>query len=897
MIQFFGSFVRGNTKGLAALLIILSAQSLSAASNSSGSGKPPDDECEPGFEVVRSADEATVRPPVEGAAPRQRSPRTRRRAGTPASATSTATNADAAGSANVVANSQVTEGQTRATETSARSSTVTRWSLQNFFSQDDATNLAIQHPFTVANAAEKMHALLTYRKPVASADPLYGIRPTVVYPILTGDPLAGGRRIVGNEEALDALVQFTGSMARGDRSGKAFGFPGPAGTGKTELLYVIDNVQKNLSRQDPRFREFSYRFRNLETIPFLRNMFRIDRESGRPSYAYIDPDIPRSPFTLLREDMQRQVLERALPSIRRLHGLTVTRGWTKPEPKTRAIIRAILEHKYPEIAEGQMTPDDLTPEQYMAAINEYIVVVPKETIQRRVEPQIIRAQTDDPNYEALFARPNLLRQAFYSGGEAKDLGVDYNGQVFQQDGGFLMMDELYRNPAAFLNLLLEVKQNRMVQTDYGDPVEIDIVPLWNSNFESIAKAREDMALKASIDRDQPRAMRLLLVPNQIEATSLFQVEINRFKQRALSETALSPLDFNQVYPAPDKAGRTESAYGRYALYYESDDSRILIAPMALNYMSWLAAASRFETDVTKMMRFQSELNLVARDPSLFNNAITRLKIILGDREVTPAERMELYKVSHLLQEGNNGISARDVETWVKNAISLAIKSGKGVMTPRMIDQAFEDALVNGEIQVQAGDVRANWQNLRTLIKTEILLPRLERDVRAIISGDGDKANRVYDEIEREFIETAQDASATHITPDDGSQPILINRVRLQKIRDLYRRKYGREFSANFLLRNLTGARRNGGTKRDPQLLETIREFLAEEDALTADYISAFDSFYRHQNPDPTIAEKVGHVEARLAQFGYDKESFKEAVAYTAQLRQQKLARAQQQGGQ
>ncbi len=364
------------------------------------------------------------------------------------------------------------------------------WTLEDFFSENPDENIALAHPFTIANAAEKAYAMLNHVPAVKAKDPMYGLKDVMVYPVVTGHPLGGGRMVVGNEEAVDALVNFLGSLARGDRSGKAFGFPGPAGTGKTELLYVIDNVEKNLAKTEPQFKQFSYRWKNLNEIPILQHMFKFDRTTGKPISKWIDPDMPRSPFTLLRQDMKEELADSLIPKIRRKWGMTISKGWLKAEPKSRAIIRAILQHKYPEIAQGLMNENDLTREEYISAISEFMVIVPKSTVQNKVEPQIIRAQGEDPNFEALFARPNLMRQAFYSGGEMGDLAVDYSGQVFQQDGGLLMLDELYRNPESLLNILLEVKQNRMVQTDYGDPVEVDIVPIWNSNDEKTPEVQK-----------------------------------------------------------------------------------------------------------------------------------------------------------------------------------------------------------------------------------------------------------------------------------------------------------------------------------------------------------------------------------------------------------------------
>jgi len=757
------------------------------------------------------------------------------------------------------------------------------WSLNDFFAENPDENFAVAHPFTVANAAEKTYALLMHEPPRKALDPLYGVKPTWVYPMLAGHELAGGRMVVGNEEALAALVNFLGSAARGDRSGKAIGFPGPAGTGKTELMYVVDRIERSLPNVSPKYQQYSYRFQNLHTIPFLKNMFRFDRETGNPNYKWIDPDMPRSPFTLLRDDMKEAILAKVIPQIDKKWNLTITKGWSKPEPKSKAIIKAILEHRYPEIAEGLISENDLSAEEYLSAISEYLVIVPKLTVQNKTEAQIIRAQTEDPNFEALFARPNLLRQAFYSSGEYRDLAIDYTGQVFQQDGSLLMMDELYRNPPSFLNLLLEVKQNRMVQTDYSEPVEVDVVPVWNSNDESIEKAQGDQALKASLDRDEPHSMRLLLHPNQIEATALFQVEIKNFSQRNLEENTLKPLNYTEVYPAVDPTGKTQTAYRRYALYYQSNGENILVAPLTLNYMAWLAAASRFETSYEKMMKYKSELNLVQRDPSLFTNPITRLKIMIGQREVDTTVKQELYRIKHLLQEGQNGITARDIESWLKAAFQLAAESKKGVLTPRMLDQAFEQQFTSGTLKAPNGDTRARWQNLRVAIKDQILLPMLENDVRNIISGDGDRANRIYDLIEREFIELANNPNADKVVPDDGSQDLLIDQARLNKIRELYQKKFGREFSPTFLLRNLQGARRGQKPQRDSDLLEAVRDLLAEQDMLTGDFISLYNSYYNGESSDPTLSEKVALLEVGLSKYGYDQESFREALSYVHQL--------------
>ncbi len=122
--------------------------------------------------------------------------------------------------------------------------------------------------------AEKTYAMVTHVPPRDALDPLYRVKPIKIFPMIAGEhPATGGRMIVGQEEAVEAFVSFVGSVARGDRTGKALGFPGPAGTGKTELLYVMANLEKNLARQEPKFAQFSYRWKGLHNYSVPKTSF------------------------------------------------------------------------------------------------------------------------------------------------------------------------------------------------------------------------------------------------------------------------------------------------------------------------------------------------------------------------------------------------------------------------------------------------------------------------------------------------------------------------------------------------------------------------------------------------------------------------------------------------
>ncbi|MCB0362749.1 MAG: hypothetical protein KDD35_08500, partial [Bdellovibrionales bacterium] len=606
---------------------------------------------------------------------------------------------------------------------------------------------------------------------------------------------------------------------------------------------------------------------------------------------FYDPDLPRSPFTLLRRDRQDAILRHVKPLIHSRYKMAVSKGWTDPEPKSRSILQKIFEFVFPQYSNGSKTINQLSNEEYdefLTRLNEYVVVVPRERLAPDHEPRIFRNQTDDPNMSALFAAPNLRMQALVE--YNSPFAVDYKGQLFLMDGRLAMIDEMYRNPPSLLNILLELFQNQILQTDYGTSVYVDMVPVWNSNDESIAEASENAALKASLDRAEKRPMRLLLHPNQIEQVSLFQLGLDMFSMRALDSNEKTPIEVGRIYPGGDSEGRTYSAYRRFALYYEGvEGDPILISPLALNYMSWIASATRMVTDRAKLMDFRNELNLVTGNPSQFLDPIYRLRVIL--REIIPstdAELVELSKMTNLLEEGQNGVSARDMETWFKEVVNTAVEGNKTTITPAMVDQAFQTLLDNGGIKPAIHEQRAHWQNLRQEIKLDMLLPKLENDVRTIISGEGQKAERIYDEVVRELTELAANPDALYVGSDGGAQNIPINKERLNAIKLMYRKKFSKTFQDSFLLRMLNGSSK--GPRRDPQLLDAIQHFLADQDALTADYISAFDAHYKGQNRDPRVAESVSRTEHQLLRYGYDPTSFREAVAFVNSMRNEKMIR-------
>jgi hypothetical protein len=745
---------------------------------------------------------------------------------------------------------------------------------------DLAENPAVKFPFLVMNSAERAAALIYSTPPQRSRDPLFKRRPVEIFPTLSGVlPEAENRGVVGQEGPIAAVVQFIVAKANGQNVGKSPGLPGPAGTGKTEFLVALDKLQKNLPKKRPVYREYTYVWKDLDKIPSLA-LLRVP--------ALVSPQIPRSPFTLLRSDVQNEIFGEVLPEIRGRHKFTVSTGWTEPEPHSVFYLTALFHHYFPKYRLGTGSIDDLSREEYLwflGKLNEHVVIVPRASVvAESKEPLMIRAQPLEANLTRIFASPNMRNAANL--GANHPLATDYTGSFFRADGRPVGVDELYRNGPDMLNALLEVVQNGIVQTDYGQAVLTDSLVIWTSNNESITKASEDQALKASLDRAEKNHMNLLISPDQIEQIAVTrQIGAHMFEMRALESNERVPYNALDIYPLPDAEGKTATAYRRYALYYKGNRGT-LVSPLTLNYMSWLASATRMVVDVPSLRKHQSELSLVTANPSQFLDPIYRLKVILG--EVDPssdAELVELSRMHLLLNEGDQGITSRDMETWLRYVVQVSQEKNVAI-TPLLADIAFQELLDSSKIKPEKHETRAQWQSLRRRIKFEMLLPRLANDVRIIISGEGEKSDRIYDEISRELIELANQPEADYVSSDAGAQKIIINKERLERIYAIYEKKNNMRFEPKFLLRTIKGAGR--ASVRDAKLMEAVRQFLADEDSRTADYISAFDTYYRGETNDPTIVEQVGRSERMLSKYGYDVAAFQQAVGFVAQMRAEKL---------
>ncbi len=740
-------------------------------------------------------------------------------------------------------------------------------------------NPIVQFPTLVMTAAQKYLQLVNIAKPYKTKDPVFGVADVEIYPAFTGQlDIPGTGMIVGQYHAIEALVSHIASAARGEKGGKIFGAIGPSGTGKTEMFNVLDGIRRQLSKSNPQFYEFSFKWKGLHDIPALRGL--TPKMGGEVAFAEINPDIKRSPFTLLREDMQQDIIEAVRPEVEKNLGFKLE-VWFEASPKDAAIIEQIMMYEDKQISSGEKSISDLSPEEYLNILEKYVHIVPKLRGKNGAS-EIIRALGPNPNFEKLFVEQNPLRMMLYPGDSP--LSWDYTGKVVQQDGGALIFDEAPRNEKEVLDSLLEVAQNSIAEAA-GPPVHLDIVSMYTGNDESIISARENGDLNAFMDRSHTVPMRLNIHPWEIAKTALLMVGPNKFLMRKLGTgkpEKLEPLDLNKAFPLPEANGFLKGIYRRYALYYSyrSDEAPILISPHSIEMLSLTAAITRLNVDPKEFAKFPGEFEKITPQQQYFVNPVARLKMILGQDNVSLAVRTEIAKLSNLTREGESGISARDMQSWIKEALDMAIKQGYGVLTPEILDVAFSKLLNAGTIKVPSNALRTAWLQRYALVKNHFTLPGLYRDLQEMIAGHGQRAERIYDAITGEIIALSADANANSWQPDNSAPAQPINSKRLEAIKVKYKELHSREFTYNFLLRHMATSNRES---RNPELLAAVEAYLTDTELEIADTAKELIAYHSGSNTNPEIQKAAILIEGRLANYGYDKASFAAALSYWTTL--------------
>lgn len=762
------------------------------------------------------------------------------------------------------------------------------FTLNDFFNPDPSKNLAVLHPSSVLSAPQVLYRVIHSLPSRTILDPEYRTHRVKVYPVFHGEhELLKDSLIVGQYEAISDLVDSITMLASGGKGGKVPLLVGPGGTGKTEMATVLTKIESQLAQKDPEFFRYTYEWVGLENIPSNRPLVTNLGDSSKA--LVLRAQTNDSPFTLLRHDLQDEVMQISHKAIEAKVGIAPN-AWRHPNPRDQKILESIFEYEYPEIAEGHNSINDLTREQYLAVLSKYVRVVRNELPFSESQPTaIIRNKGENPDYSKLIADTDLRLRLYYKTDDARL--YNFNGELLKSSHGIYVFDEYFRNPIELLEKTLELFQNHTIEGD-SLPVKLDAVGMLTSNDESVEKAKKKGAIAAVLSRLKVIETPWNIHPYQIAKAALVSQGLNTFYMRPLEHeegttSDWKPIDINQVYTEPMRADTTERILGpdgRFQVGCNYKGQRILIAPRTLEMLGLVASASRLSVEPEKMEQYWNELNVISANTNYYVNVKSRLDVIMGNVDPETALRAELYKVKTLTKEGHTGMGSRPVMEWLERALALASETPTRTLTPRILDRALEEMAKDPKALGLEGITRANFLLRWKLVKMEFVLPELLKDVERIATGDGHRAERIYDEVVSDMIALSSNKDATHYTPDDGGNQVVIRHDRLNEVKAIYKQLYNKELVDGVIMVHLKNSRGSAKVSRSPELLAAITKWLMQRDSSVSETITQIVNYYDGKaEPSRELERKIENIHNRLYAFGYDEASFKDVLFFIQQL--------------
>ncbi len=660
-------------------------------------------------------------------------------------------------------------------------------SLLDFLTEDSSKNLAVQAPFTVMNAAQRMLALIYSQGKQSVRRQLTG-EPIEVYPFFSGGlPLTNGFRVVGNEVPISEFVNNLKAQASGDRSGSSIILlVGSHGTGKSETLKLLSVAAEKLTSQEKtEFASYTYKWKNLGDIAELQKYVPTTEVNGKRTYADIEAPLGDSPFTLFPTEVQSLILAKARNSAEKLIDGMTPAPFATPDPISQFIRNEIIQH-YTRIKGSALTVEEI-----VMKLAHHVEVKRQILGQAYNRMPLIDAQGNDIDVAGLFMAPNPVVRFASGAGPTHVMSWYLNGKILSGHGNAVLLDEFFRNPQELRDMLLGAFESRRLTVGGAPTVPFDAVMIAATNTANLDKVRQDKAGAAAADRFKITPARWSVFPNEI-AQLLLTMKSSELRQQSLSEEGapVTRANINDLLPRVEGNTRIVTPDYRYRIFFGEGARKVEVAPHTIMLMSEIISATRMELDPNKAER---EFKGKILGSNLLRSPIDRLKLYEGTKpEVQPDEIRELVEVGILLKEGESGISARDAGRWLTAAIEAAANDRTGyTLTPGVLLRTFRKMLSEGSITSPSTKERLRWMELGTEVVQQMLLPRLNQDIsRALANGD-----RVVNDAYRDFLDESfvldNNPNATSYISERSGQERPIDRERRQAIEEIYRRANGR----------------------------------------------------------------------------------------------------------
>ncbi|MBP7845116.1 MAG: sigma 54-interacting transcriptional regulator [Proteobacteria bacterium] len=737
----------------------------------------------------------------------------------------------------------------------------------------------VDHPTTVMNAHQKLLSWI-YSQPFYDLPDYPGNQAMEIFPALS-HPLAAnhGRMIVGNYEEIQSFVDFLRAGASGSGStSKMLLYVGPAGTGKSEFINVLSRVGAWATTQSPEFFEYTFEWTGLDQIDALKYI-------GRKT---LTTPLQESPFVLLPDSMQEKVLALATSKVQGLIGFDPKPIIKKPNPQSQFVRESILAQYSRQRGKKQLSN------------KEVVEILSKHVkIKRRILTQEnfpkIDAQGRDVPYHELFVDENPLISKIQ--GPTDPFAHFFNGQVLKANGNMLFLDELFRNEEPLIDHFLGVIENHNVQRGASPTIPFDAVIIAASNNESVEKMAKKGAMKAILDRSAKHVFNYSVDPREIGKTALLMANVKRLEARKLPTSSeiealkkdpslykdqpYSDVTVHELMPIDERSGEVKELDGRYSVRLKGlgKGNPIHMNPYTLLFMSSVVAASRMETDVRKAMatlRDDERGEVGVLYDRVFHKPTVRLKYILGEyTDVTPTQQYVLKKLTRIIEEGRNGHSQRDLGyTWIEKCFSRTNNArSEFSLSPLTAMEVFEDLLLDREINFTE-EQRIRWRNLASAVMQDIIIPRMMNDIMEALSFNEKSIETTYEEIMQELLALRDDAKAEYYYLG-GSSRKKIERTRLDEIKEIYQKEFGRPLNEAELV-NLAAAYGVTQRRNSDRLMKVIRIYSARNVFKSIPPDKIFEAS-QGVTRDSQALGIIGDISTYLIRYrGYDKKGVRDS---------------------
>ncbi len=647
-------------------------------------------------------------------------------------------------------------------------------SFIELFASDPKQNLVVQNPMLAMSAAQRVMSVINYAG--WEYKNIRGKGRLKVYNLFsTPSVLNDYQSIVGQEDRIAEFVESIKDSVRG--APRVAMFLGPHGTGKTLILTILQAALKYASFNLPGYAFYEPEWHNLHAIPGLEFI-----QEGEVVRA----GLHQSPLVMLPDAIRSKIIEMAAPEVMRLAGSN-PKPLLKPDPQNLFIYEKLM------ASEQLKKKSDLTVAEIVETLGRHIVL--RRKFFGENNNNIFDAQGRDYDQGAIFASKNPA--IFLTYGPEMPFSY-FMGQIPASNGGPWFGDEFLRNADALRDMFLRSLESREIKIGAAPAWPLDLLMIMATNTANFDAAMSDSKGHAHRDRFQLIPFYWLIQPHQIAKTMLLMFK-SVFVQPLTGENKIVKADLNQIFPLIEADKPILGTEDRYSLYLDEGEDRIHVSPRALLFMSTVVSITRqnFSNEEASKKQNSSVIN-----SALFRDPITRSRYLTGEMPIENSiEEKELNELSLLLQDGNHGLSQRDVSGWLAACVAAArAPENHHDLTIKIAKDTFKMMLSDGKKLEYGNDekTRQLWIHYSNLVSSRLTIPKIENDVLASAASEESLIKRAYDETTLEISALGADPSATEYLDPLTQQRKPIRILRLEKIRQKYLEIHSERLDINTL---------------------------------------------------------------------------------------------------